>query len=73
MESTTETPAKSRREKLARKKCEHAIGVLRRVIANESETESTRVAAREELGRLADALQDSARLRKIFGMGEVSA
>jgi hypothetical protein len=47
--------------------------VLRRVIANESETELMRVAAREELGRLEGALQDSARLRKIFGMGEVPA
>jgi len=73
MESSTETPAKSRREKLARERCERAIGVLQRVIVNESETESTRVAAREELGRLEMALNDSALLWKIFGMGEVSA
>jgi hypothetical protein len=68
-ESSTKTPVKSKREKLAREKCERAIGVLQRVIASESETESMRVAVREELDRLKMALKDSALLGKIFGIG----
>ena len=67
-ESSRKTPAESRRAKLAREKCERAISVLQRVIASESETESTRVAAREELDRLEMALKDSSLLGKIFGI-----
>ena len=72
-ESSRKTSSESRRAKLAREKCERAIGVLQRVIANESETESTHVPAREELDRLEMALSDSELMWKIFVIGEVSA
>jgi hypothetical protein len=57
---------KNSAERLSRERCEHAIGVLQRVIANEFEQESLRVAASEELGRLQAALKDPARLGRIF-------
>ena len=72
-ESSRKTPAESRRVRLARERCEHAIGILGRVIADERGSELLRDACRDEVVRLESALSDTARLWRIFGAGEVGA